>query len=51
MKTYRRHSSIIKIGENKTDDTELNVKRVTEEYANKQTSESNIKKKGNRVRL
>jgi len=43
IKINRRHSSIIKIEENKTDDTELNVKLVTEEYANKQISKSNIK--------
>ena len=37
------HPSIIKIEENKTDDTELSF-RLTEEYVNKQISKLNIKK-------
>jgi hypothetical protein len=40
----KSHPSIIKIEENKTDDTELSFKPVTEEYVNKQISKLNIKK-------
>ena len=48
-----RHKSliIIKIEENKTDDTELNFKPVTEEYVDKQISNLNITKKSTRVWL
>ena len=38
------HPSIIKIEENKTDDTELSFRPVTEEYVNKKISKLNIKK-------
>jgi hypothetical protein len=38
----KSHPSIIKIEENKTDDTELSFKPVTEEYVNKQISKLNI---------
>ena len=48
----KSHPSIIKIEENKTDDTELSFRPVTEEYmyVNKQISKLNIKK-SNRVWL
>ena len=48
----KSHPSIIKIEENKTDDTELSFRSVTEEYmyVNKQISKLNIKK-SNRVWL
>jgi hypothetical protein len=38
------HPSIIKIEENKTDDTELSFRPVTEEFVNKKISKLNIKK-------
>ena len=38
----KSHPSIIKIEENKTDDTELSFRPVTEEYVNKQISKLNI---------
>ena len=38
----KSHPSIINIEENKTDDTELSFKPVTEEYVNKQISKLNI---------
>jgi hypothetical protein len=44
----KSHPSIINIVENKTDDTELSFRPVTEEYVNKQISKLNIKK-SNRV--
>jgi hypothetical protein len=40
----KSHPSIINIVENKTDDTELSFRPVTEEYVNKQISKLNIKK-------
>jgi hypothetical protein len=45
------HPSIIKIEENKTDDTELSVRPVTEEYVNKQISKLNIKIKQQGITL
>jgi hypothetical protein len=40
----KSHPSIINIEENKTDDTELSFRPVTEEYVNKQISKLNMKK-------